>query len=118
MMAFLISHVIKEIDNVSAESILNPSAFIEIKRACRIHFQFLRIRNRGAELALKFERALPHLRHGERYNVVWHELKTRMTEQERSVQQRLLHAARGGQLPSGATLARPDRLIFYAGADP
>jgi hypothetical protein len=80
MQALLMGHIIKKIDDVSAESIFGPPAFIEIKRAYRIDFQLLRIRNRSAKLALKFKRALPHLRHGESYNVVWHKLKLRMTE--------------------------------------
>ena len=71
-LAFLVGSLVEKIDNVSAKSIFGPAAFVEIKGAGRIHLQISGFAQGGTELALEFERSLPHLRHRKSRDMVGH----------------------------------------------
>jgi len=79
---FLTGHIVEKVNYVSSKSIFDSSTFLEVERTGRIYFYFLRIWHSGAELALEFECSLPHLRHGESYNVVGHKSESRMAEDD------------------------------------
>jgi hypothetical protein len=69
-LGLLTSHIVKKINDISTKSIFDSPTFIEIEGAGGIHFQSIGIADCGAKLALEFQRSLPHLRHGESYDVV------------------------------------------------
>ena len=75
MLTLLTCRVVEKVHDVSPKSILEPAAFIEVERAHRIHFDLRMFPQDGAQLALKSERPLPHLRHGERNNAIRHRLE-------------------------------------------
>jgi hypothetical protein len=70
--ALLTRYFVEKVHDVSPKSILGPAAFIKVEGANRIHFDLGMFTQRGAQVALESERPLPHLRHGERNNPIWH----------------------------------------------
>ena len=83
---FLTCYVVEEVNHVSAKSILGSPAFVEVEGAYRIDFQFAHIAQDGAELALKLECSLAHLRHGKSHHVIGHRSRPSIAEDARSVQ--------------------------------
>jgi hypothetical protein len=74
--AFLTCGVIEKVHDVSSKPILEPSAFIEVERAYRIHFDIQTFAQGRTQVALESEGPLPYLRHGERNNAIRHRLKS------------------------------------------
>jgi hypothetical protein len=68
--AFPICHIVEKVNYVSAESVLGAPTLVEVEWARRIYFQFPRLGQDSAELPLEIQRSLPHLRHGESYDMV------------------------------------------------
>jgi hypothetical protein len=54
---------------------LQAPPLVEVEGAGGINFYFWIFAQDGTQLALKTERALPHLRHGESYNPIRHKLR-------------------------------------------
>ena len=84
--AFLICQVVEKVNYVATKSIFGTAAFIEIEGAGGIYFQFGCVSQDGTELALKVERSLTHLRHGESDNMEGHRSRPSIAEDARSVQ--------------------------------
>jgi hypothetical protein len=68
--ALLACGIVEEINNVSSEAVFDPATFLEIEGAGRVHFQRRGFAEAGAQLALKSQPSLPHLGHGECYDVI------------------------------------------------
>src|SRR5664279_686140 len=71
-LAFLTCRFVEKVHDVSSKTILETAAFIEVKRACRIHFKLGIVAEESAQFTLESERPLPHLRHGERNDPIGH----------------------------------------------
>src|SRR5205823_12464840 len=71
---FLKRGIIEEVDYVSSKAIFQAAAFVEIEWAGGVNLQLLHVAYYCAQLALELQRALPYLRHGKGYNMVWHSM--------------------------------------------
>jgi hypothetical protein len=71
-LALLTCHVVEKVHNVSSKPILEPTAFIEVERAYRIHFDIRTFAQDRTQFTLESKRSLAHLCHGERNNAIRH----------------------------------------------
>jgi len=71
-LALLVRRLVEEVDDVSSEAIFGAAAFVEIEGARGIHFDIGLFAQDGAQLALKCQRSLAYLRHGEGDDVIGH----------------------------------------------
>ena len=61
--AGLVSRLVEEVHDVSSEAILEAASFFEVEGAGGINLDPRVFAQDGAQVALKVERSLPHLRH-------------------------------------------------------
>jgi len=110
--ALLTGHLVEEVHHISAKALLGSTALFQIKRARRIYLQISRIAHDRAKRALKLERSLTYLRHGESGHVIGH--RPSMAEPALACPVAQIPAAnRTGHRP-----ARPVTLILAVNADP
>ncbi len=71
-LALLVGRFVEKVNDVSAEAVFGATAFVEIERARGIHFDVGLFAQESAQLALKSQRSLTDLSHGECNHVVVH----------------------------------------------
>jgi hypothetical protein len=71
-LALLIRRVVEKVNDVSAKSLFDAATFVEIERTRGIHFDVGLVAQDSAQLALKSQRSLPDLGHGESGDVIRH----------------------------------------------
>jgi hypothetical protein len=108
---FPASRIVEKVNHISSKSISQTTPFIQIEGAGRIHFQIARITQGSAQLALKSESSLPHLRHRKSHNVVGHkpEPGSRMADDAEAVQQGALRGLAGGEFVEGISAEKKSR---------
>ena len=80
--AFLRCRVVEKVHDVSSKSILEPTAFIEVERAYRIHLDIRTFAQDRTQFTLESKRPLPYLGHGERNNAIRHSWSPRGTGED------------------------------------